>query len=225
VEPKDKKGKDPAFLFYYQDFFTGVSDLTNEEVGAYVRCLCIQASKGCITEKHMKNICSTYDVHNSIKNKFMCDHDTGNFYNERLRTEMEKRKNYIISRSNNRKAKKDMLNICSTYDEHMENENENENEIRNKDEDLSKKIKSKYGEYKHVLLTREEYDKLSIELGNDIDKWIKTLDEGIELKGYKYKSHYLAIKKWVKREIKNTKTGTTKEEIVDRVNYFLGGKK
>ena len=30
--------------------------------------------------------------------------------------------------------------------------------------------------------------------------WIKELDEGIERKGYKYKSHYLAILKWDEKE-------------------------
>lgn len=59
--------------------------------------------------------------------------------------------------------------------------------------------KHKYGEFKHVLLKPEEYDKLLEKFGSKgRDKWIKTLDEGIELKGYSYKSHYLAILKWSK---------------------------
>lgn len=58
--------------------------------------------------------------------------------------------------------------------------------------------KHKYGEYKKVLLTEEEYKKLKIEFGSNLEHWIKTLDEGIALKGYSYKSHYLAIKKWSK---------------------------
>ncbi len=72
----------------------------------------------------------------------------------------------------------------------------------------NKPIKKKYGEYKNILLTDEEYEKLKTKTDNR-EEWIKTLDEGIELKGYKYKSHYLAILKWYaregeKKEIKNT---------------------
>ena len=62
--------------------------------------------------------------------------------------------------------------------------------------------KHKYGEYKHVLLTDEEYESLKDRI-KDPDKWIKILDEGIELKGYKYKSHYLAILKWYNKDQKN----------------------
>jgi hypothetical protein len=120
--------KDPAFLFYYQDFFTGVSDMTNEEVGAYIRCMCVQAAKGGITEKHMLIICNSHEIQKTVTTKFERAPDTNLFYNPRLRDEIEKRKNYSLSRSKNRSSKKDMLNISETYVQHMENENENINE-------------------------------------------------------------------------------------------------
>ncbi len=56
--------------------------------------------------------------------------------------------------------------------------------------------KNKYGEYKHVLLTDEEYQKLKNEFP-DTDDAITFLDEYIEMKGTQYKSHYLALRKWV----------------------------
>lgn len=60
-----------------------------------------------------------------------------------------------------------------------------------------KPSKHKYGEYKNILLSDTEYKKLSDEWGiSERDRMIKTLSEGIELKGYKYKSHYLALRKW-----------------------------
>ena len=67
------------------------------------------------------------------------------------------------------------------------------------DLDKEKKKKHKYGEYSHVLLTDTEYQKIQTKTGN-ADKWIKILDEGIELKGYKYRSHYLAVLKWYKKD-------------------------
>lgn len=126
--------KDPAFLFYHQDFFTGVSDMTNEEVGAYIKCLCIQASKGGISEKHMSIICQSHEVHNSIKIKFIFNAELNLFENTRLKNEIEKRKKYSESRSTNRKSikklKENTIDISKSYDKHMENENEIENENR-----------------------------------------------------------------------------------------------
>lgn len=58
--------------------------------------------------------------------------------------------------------------------------------------------KHQYGEYKHVKLTDYEKDKLIAEYGEDtFNKAVTYLDEYIEMKGYKAKSHYLAIRKWV----------------------------
>lgn len=59
-----------------------------------------------------------------------------------------------------------------------------------------KKPKKKYGEYQHVLLTDDEYDKLKVKF-NNIDDIIAYFDRYIERKGYKAKSHYLCILDWV----------------------------
>ena len=63
----------------------------------------------------------------------------------------------------------------------------------------SKKQKHKYGKYKNVLLTDEEIKQLREKLPNDWEKWIETFSEGLELKGYKYNNHYLAILQWEER--------------------------
>ena len=66
-----------------------------------------------------------------------------------------------------------------------------------------KAVKHKHGEYQHVLLTDSEIEKLIKEYGKDMTvKLIKFLDEYIEMKGYKAKNHYLAIKKWVVDAVK-----------------------
>lgn len=76
------------------------------------------------------------------------------------------------------------------------------NTISNKDIDgvigEEKKQKHKYGEFKHILLTDEELNKLYVDYGNEkTQKAITYLDEYIEMKGAKYKSHYLVMRKWV----------------------------
>lgn len=59
-----------------------------------------------------------------------------------------------------------------------------------------KPSKHKHGEYQNVLLTDDEYNKLHQDYPN-ANELITYLDEYIEMKGYKAKSHYLAIRKWV----------------------------
>jgi hypothetical protein len=65
----------------------------------------------------------------------------------------------------------------------------------------AKHKRHKRGEYSNVLLSDEEYLKLSEEWGEkELERMIKTLDEGIETKGYKYKNHYLALRKWKEKD-------------------------
>ena len=124
--------KDPAFLFYSSDFLSGTMLMTDEEIGQYIKLLCLQHQKGHLKENDMLNICKTYNE--DIFSKFIKDEE-GNYYNERLEYESNKRKAYSESRRNNRKKKeekqtyeKDMKNICNSYEKHMENENANINE-------------------------------------------------------------------------------------------------
>lgn len=77
------------------------------------------------------------------------------------------------------------------------NVNVNDNVKSGKDT-RAKPTKRKMGEREHVLLTDEEYAKLVSQYGEQQTREaIEYLDEYIERKGYKAKSHYLAIKKWV----------------------------
>lgn len=133
-----EKLKSPAFQFYSSDFMTGTTFMTNEEVGAYIRCLCMQHQKGHLKEKEMQQICLNQEVLESVMNHYKQD-DEGLFYNERLDFEKEKSRKYSESRAKNRSKKdnisktydntyeKDMKNICNSYDKHMEDEEEDIN--------------------------------------------------------------------------------------------------
>lgn len=81
---------------------------------------------------------------------------------------------------------------------------DNTNVSNNSDEKKAKNIKHKYGEYKHVMLKDEELKKLQDEYSN-YQELITYLDEYIEMKGYKAKNHYLAIKKWVVSAVEQNK--------------------
>lgn len=116
--------KDPAFLFYSSDFLTGTMFMSDSQLGKYIKILCTQHQKGHLSEKDMLKICKRYDK--DIYEKFTKDNN-GKYYNIRLEKEIEKRKEYSKSRSENRKNKISYENICFSYVKHMENENENEN--------------------------------------------------------------------------------------------------
>ncbi len=80
-----------------------------------------------------------------------------------------------------------------------------------------KASKHKYGEYKNVLLKDEELQRLQLEYPNWEDL-IQYLDEYIEMKGYKAKSHYLCIKKWVVDAVKRNgkmQSNNVKEDFLN----------
>lgn len=63
-----------------------------------------------------------------------------------------------------------------------------------------KKKKHKYGEYKNVLLTDEEYEKLQDEFPMDYENRIERLSSYIASKGNKYKSHLATIRNWARKD-------------------------
>lgn len=203
--------KDPAFLFYSSDFLSGTMLMTDEEVGKYIRLLCLQHQKGHLKEKEMLSICKVFNE--EIFSKFIKDEE-GNYYNERLEYEANKRKAYSESRRNNRKKKEetktyeeDMKNICNSYEEHMENENINKNIINNKDNrkrgSKGKREEEKIHFAEFVSMTNAEYDKLVSTYGkNFADQCINSLDNYKGSTGKKYKSDYRAILSWVIDKVK-----------------------
>ena len=109
------------------------------------------------------------------------------------------------------------LNNLKKADNDIDNDTDNVNDIekenikekatsedKSSSVDIAKASKHKYGEFKHVLLKDEELQKLKKDFSN-WEELIKYLDEYIEMKGYKAKSHYLAIRKWVVNAVNKNK--------------------
>ena len=76
-----------------------------------------------------------------------------------------------------------------------------------------KPTKHKHGEFKNVLLTEQEVEKLKEKFPTDWYERIENLSEAIERKGYKYKSHYLTILDWARRD--GQKRGTSSNPFLD----------
>ncbi len=168
-----------------------------EDRGKYITVLSQMHQQGRMLEEAIRFLIG--DISESLKSKFKIDKN-GKWYNSRLEEETEKRRSFVNSRRKNgklggRPKKPTGKPTGKASDNLTEDENENANDNDIKDE------KHKYGEYFHVLLTDAEKEKLVDRLTETgFNEWVKKLDEGIELKGYKYKNHYLAILKWFNKD-------------------------
>ena len=63
-----------------------------------------------------------------------------------------------------------------------------------------KEEKKGYGEFKNVLLSDKELQKLKARFGERLNELIEALSIGIESKGYKYKRHYATLLAWEKKD-------------------------
>jgi uncharacterized phage protein (TIGR02220 family) len=167
--------KDPAVLFYTADFLAGTIFMRNDQVGKYIKLLCMQHQQGHLKEEDMLEMCGSYDER--IFSKFVKD-ENGLYYNVRMEEETLKRKKYSESRSNNRKGNKnqdmiehmskDMIkdmseHMCEHIEQHMtpHMENENINENVNKDINVIKDIITYLN---NKLNTRYKYTTKDIQL-------------------------------------------------------------
>lgn len=125
--------RNPAFLFYPNDYLGGTMGMTFEQKGAYIELLILQFNRGHMTSHMIGH--TVGQLWDDIKEKFKQD-ENGLWYNERLDIEKNKRQSYSESRKNNKKGVNQY-----TYDQktdghmigHMTNNKENENENDNKE--------------------------------------------------------------------------------------------
>lgn len=90
-----------------------------------------------------------------------------------------------------------------------------------REQESKKPTKHHYGEYKHVLLTDDEYKKLVQERGQaKTEAAITFLDEYLEMNGKSYKSCYLALRKWVFDALEEKKTSAG-QKVVNKVAQQL----
>ena len=230
--------KDPAFLFYSSDFLTGTMFLSNEQVGKFIRLLCVQHQKGRLSEKHMLSICKTYD--SEIFEMFLKDKE-GLFYNERLEIEINKRKSHSEKQRANvmKRWNKDTNVIPNKQNGNtvvipLENENENENEnedvIENKVEiyptfeDFWELYDKKTG---NKSLIKPKFDKLPQKIKEKIIDYLPNYLDSTPDKAYrKNPQTFLNNKSWEdeiitkKNENRNNGTDYTKlKALVQSANF------
>jgi len=199
--------KDPAFLFYPNDWLGGTLGMSFEEKGAYMEILMLQFNRGHMTEHMIGQVIGQLWV--NIKDKFIQD-DKGLYFNERLDIEKEKRKKYTQSRRNNvsgvnqhtKRDNKDVGHKGGHMTPHMENENINENES----------INIKEREIKFIA----ECKKHDILKGDDLQKFILywTESSGKKLRFEKEKTWN--IEKRMQRWVLNNKEWNHGTKTTDR---------
>jgi len=191
--------KDPAVLFYTQDFITGTLLMTDEQRGKYILLLCLQHQNGKLTERDMMKICGGKDE--DIWAKFY--EEDGFYYNKRMLLESNKRKEHCEKQKERiQKYWNDKKYHGNTTVVPLENENENENEDINKDE---KKINIAFDVFWNLYAKkvgdkercRKKWDKLK---NDDRQKIIDTLPEFIssirEKQFQPFPETYLNQKRW-----------------------------
>jgi dihydrofolate reductase len=221
--------KDPAFLFYPNDFDSATKFFSDEQIGKYLRLLIAQFQHGRLNEKQVLFISKSYDE--DIMSKFTKD-EKNLFYNERLEFEINKRKNYTVSRSKNRTSKKeDNINISKSYDEDMNNHMENENENRNENKILLRGKKFLSSDLKelpdHYLTTSIQLIKIQkkIDLSNDevFKMWevFKTQNLTGETHYNSENKVYLHFTNWLKTQKFEYGTSKTRQQTTnDSLEYI-----
>lgn len=101
------------------------------------------------------------------------------------------------------RAKKDKVQPLSlNCPTEIEKDKEKEKDL-DKDKDYKVK-KHKYGEYKNVLLSDEDIEKLKTEFPTDYEERIERLSSYMASKGTSYKNHLATIRNWARKETPQT---------------------
>jgi uncharacterized protein YdaU (DUF1376 family) len=160
--------KDPAFLFYPNDYIGGTMGMTFEEKGAYIELLMLQFNRGHMTSLMAGQIVGQLWV--KIQDKFKID-ENGLYYNERLDLEIEKRKSFVQSRFNNLLGKNQYTKKGGHKAAHMTNHMENRNRNEDINKDRSEKINVSFENFWNL------YDKKRGDIKKLNAKWISLSDK------------------------------------------------
>lgn len=187
-----------SFILYTSQY-VAIKELEDEQLGRLFRAL---------FEKQLGN---EVVLANDIKIAF-------NFINNQMVVDNQKYKKKCETLKNNAKkggAPKGNQNAKKQKQPNREknNLNDNDNEIIIYDnlKEKNKKEKFSFGEFKNVLLSEEELEKLKQRF-SDYELRIEKLSNYIASKGDRYKSHYATILNWARNEKKESDVAEIKPE-------------
>jgi uncharacterized protein YdaU (DUF1376 family) len=219
--------KAPAFQFYASDFVADTMEWTPLEVGIYMRLLCFEWINESLPPQPERLArlagCSDEEFEKAwplIKPKFYVNGE-GRMYNKRLEETRQKLEHFKALQSEKGRRSAELRqpepNRSSTEpptgrEPEGQPKLNSSSSISSSFSSSSSKFKksaarakkTKCGEYGNVLLTEAEKEVLKTEHPDYLEA-IEFLSRAKEMKGYRYKSDFLALKKWVFDALKEHK--------------------
>jgi uncharacterized protein YdaU (DUF1376 family) len=204
--------KDPAFLFYPNDYLGGTMGMTFEEKGAYIDLLMLQFNRGHMTEHMIGH--TVGQLWKNIKDKFIQD-PTGLWYNVRLDEEKSKRMAFTQSRRNNIKGINQ--HTLGHMTSHMENVNVNVNKDKNINIDFDffwNDYDKKVGDKSRL---KSKWNKLSDNDRNQIMNYLPLYIEAVPDKQFrKNPETFLNNKSWLDEIVKRITPDYNKQSYAER---------
>ncbi len=120
----------------------------------------------------------------------------------RIRVAKHRERQKLLSDSNNCNV---TSNVTVTECNDIDIDKDKELDIDINKKKIDKPVRHKYGEYKNVLLTDEDIEKLKTEFPSDYQERIERLSGYIASTGKSYKNHLATIRNWARKE-KETRT-------------------
>jgi uncharacterized protein YdaU (DUF1376 family) len=221
--------KDPAFLFYSSDFLTGTTFMSLEQIGLYIKMLCLQHQhNGRIPTEELRMQCERIANGDAVFKKFT--HDGLGSYNERLQIEMKKRseKGIKARQSANKRWNKNKNNdVCDRIANAMRSENENVNENiidlnknSNENENWNFTKKNFFNDFRWK-------EKFCIDKGLKMDQleamqkeFIQTIELSLDFKNKKELYHhftYWALKNKIKKNDKHSKASRGAYQLIEEL--------
>ena len=218
------KSKDPAFLFYSQDFLVGTMTMTYEQRGKYITLLCMQHDKkDVLTQEEIDFVLPNHNE--KVLSKFIKKGKT--YYNKRLMKEMDKRKEHSQKQRENaykrwgNQEKDGMQSQCDGNANAVPLEDEDVIENKN----VSKTVKKKKVFKAPTLKQVQEYCK---ERKNSVDpkKFYDyfTVSNWVDSKGAKVKNWKQKIISWENNGSNNSSKskGKVKNDVeVDWLDKYI----
>ncbi|MBR4555268.1 MAG: hypothetical protein IKO27_06700 [Ruminococcus sp.] len=197
--PERDYHRDNKSFLIYKDWKTAVDLLSNEQAGELFKALFAFAVNGESTQTNdaafdaLLNIMFQQIERDGEKFEAVCQ----------KRSENGKKGGRPKKQTDNNKSKKSKRFFEKAKKADTETDTDIDTDIESVSATPKKSapVRHKYGEYKNVLLSDEEADKLRADLPNgQFERYIESLSGHIASKGASYKSHYATIRNWYKRD-------------------------
>lgn len=147
-----------------------------------------------LVERGYISVQQTKSDNSFMKNVYTLEHTPFPYYEDTQNKDTQNEDTQIKDTQN-----KD-TNINSS---NINNINNNSIKREGRSEERKKPVNHQYGEFKNVLLTDDEYQKLKDRFPNDLNQRIERLSDYVASTGKSYKSHYATIISWANRDKSN----------------------